>query len=76
MRILKLLTIITIITVIQACSTSRVVISHDTDPSKYSYVVFGEKLTGDRELDDMIMASPKSNCSYKINCGFQTRRTH
>lgn len=42
MRILKLLTIITIITVIQACSTSRVVISHDTDPSKYSYVVFGE----------------------------------
>lgn len=66
MRILKSLTIITIITVIQACSTSRVVISHDTDPSKYSYVVFWEKLTGDRELDDMIMAVQNQIAATKL----------
>lgn len=66
MRILKLLTIITIIIVIQACSTSKIVISHDTDLSKYSYVVFGEKLTGDRELDDMIMAVQNQIAATKL----------
>ena len=38
-----------------SCSSSNAVVSHGSDLSKYKYVVFGEKSTGDRELDDMIM---------------------
>ena len=38
-----------------SCSSSNAVVSPGSDLSKYNYVVFGEKSTGDRELDDMIM---------------------
>ena len=41
--------------VISSCSTSKVVISHGIDMSKYSYVVFGEESTGDRVLEDVVM---------------------
>ena len=51
MRALKLLATIAITVVIQACSTSKAVVSHNIDLSKYSYVVFGKETSGDRELD-------------------------
>ena len=38
MRALKLLATIAITVVIQACSTSKAVVSHNIDLSKYSYV--------------------------------------
>ena len=56
MGTLKLLVFIAIMITLQACSTSRSVISHGVDLSKYSYVVFGTESSGDRELDDIIMA--------------------
>ena len=57
MGTLKLLVFIAIMITLQACSTSRSVISHGVDLSKYSYVVFGTESSGDRELDDIIMAT-------------------
>ncbi|MCD7710105.1 MAG: hypothetical protein LUI04_01955 [Porphyromonadaceae bacterium] len=36
-----------------SCSTSKSVVSRGADISKYSYVVFGGEITGDRELDDI-----------------------
>ena len=42
--------------ILSSCSTSKSVISSSTDIAKYSYVVFGKTSTGDRELDDVILA--------------------
>lgn len=56
MKTLKFLVLLAIAIVMQACSTSKAVISHGVDMSKYTYVVFGTESTGDRELDDIIMA--------------------
>ena len=38
-----------------SCSTSKSVISFNTDLSKYSYIIFGNELTGDKELDDIVL---------------------
>ena len=38
------------------CATSKAVVSHGADISKYSYVVFGNKSTGSKELADIMMA--------------------
>ena len=56
MKTLNLLFLTTFVIILQACTTSKVVVSHDIDVSKYSYVVFGSESTGDRELDDIVMA--------------------
>lgn len=56
MRALGLFSLIAVVIILQACSTSKAVISHGIDLSKYSYVVFGKESTGDRELDDIVMA--------------------
>ena len=56
MKTLNLLFLTTFVIILQACTTSKVVVSYDIDVSKYSYVVFGSESTGDRELDDIVMA--------------------
>lgn len=66
MRTLNLLAIIAITVVIQACATSKAVVSHSIDLSKYSYVVFGNESSGDRELDDIIMAVQNEIAATKL----------
>ena len=66
MGTLKLLVFIAIMITLQACSTSRSVISHGVDLSKYSYVVFGTESTGDRELDDIVMAVQNEIAATKL----------
>lgn len=56
MKVFGLFPLIVIVAILYSCSTSKVVISHGIDQSKYSYVVFGKESTGDRELDDIVMA--------------------
>ena len=48
--------LIAIVIILQACSTSKSTVSYGIDLSKYSYVVFGTELTGDRGLDDIVLA--------------------
>ena len=39
-----------------SCSSSaKLVLANDASFSKYKYVCFGEKVTGDRDLDDIVM---------------------
>ena len=55
MKIRYIFSLIIVFIILHACSTSKVVISHDIDLSKYSYVVFGKESIGDQELDDIVM---------------------
>lgn len=55
-----------IIVFLQSCSTSKAVISHGVDLSKYSYVVFGKESTGDRELDDVVMTVQNEIANTKL----------
>ena len=66
MRTLKLLVFIATMITLQACSTSRSVISHGVDLSKYSYVVLGTESSGDRELDDIVMAVQNEIAATKL----------
>lgn len=56
MKAFRLFSVIAVIIILQACSTSKVVVSNGIDLSNYSYVVFGNETTGDRELDDIVMS--------------------
>ena len=66
MRTLGLFSLIAVVIILQACSTSKAVISHEIDLSKYSYVVFGKETTGDRELDDIVMAVQNEIADTKL----------
>ena len=66
MKVLGLFPLIAVVIMLQACSTSKAVISHGIDLSKYSYVVFGEESTGDRELDDIVMAVQNEIADTKL----------
>lgn len=39
-----------------SCASCKIVISNDVNISKYKYVIFGNKTSGDRELDDVVMS--------------------
>lgn len=41
---------------ITSCASGKIVLSNDANISKYKYVVFGDETSGDRELDDVVMA--------------------
>lgn len=58
---------IVVVIILQACSTSKSVISHGIDLSKYSYVVFGKESIGDRELDDIVMAVQNEIANTKLD---------
>ena len=66
MKALSLFSLIAVVIILQACSTSKAVISHGIDLSKYSYVVFGKESTGDRELDDIVMAVQNEIADTKL----------
>lgn len=57
MKKLKFYVIIAVLVMAaHSCSTSKAVISHGVDLSKYSYVVFGNEMTKDEELADIAIA--------------------
>lgn len=45
-----------ILILLASCSTGKIVLSNNADISKYKYVIFGNESSGDRELDDIVMA--------------------
>ncbi len=49
-----------------SCASSKVVVSHGIDISQYPYVVFGKESTGDRELDDVVMAVQNEIANTKL----------
>ena len=57
MKLIKqIIPIAIIITLMTSCASSRIVLSSNADVSKYKYVIFGSESSGDRELDDIVMA--------------------
>lgn len=66
MRTLSLFSLIAVVIVLYACSTSKMVVSHGIDLSKYSYVVFGKETTGNRELDDVMMTVQNEIANTKL----------
>src|SRR5699024_12881924 len=57
MKLIKqIIPIAIIITLMTSCASSRIVLSSNADVSQYKYVIFGSESSGDRELDDIIMA--------------------
>ena len=56
MKCFQIVMLITIIlNIMVACASSRVVLSNNVSIDKYKYVIFGDKMTGDRDLDDIVM---------------------
>lgn len=51
-----IINIVTILILLASCSTGKIVLSNNADMSKYKYVIFGNESSGDRELDDIVMA--------------------
>ena len=45
-----------IITLMASCSSSKIVLSNNANIDKYKYVIFGNESSGDRELDNIVMA--------------------
>lgn len=57
LRLIKqIIPIAIIITLMASCASSKIVLSSNIDISKYKYVIFGDESSGDRELDDVVMA--------------------
>lgn len=50
MKALSLFSLIAVVIILQACSTSKAVISHGIDLSKYSYVVLAKNQQGTENL--------------------------
>lgn len=55
LKFIKLIIPIAIIALVASCSSSKIVLSNDANIEKYKYVIFGNELSGDRELDDVVM---------------------
>ena len=49
------LLLLTFAITISSCATSNAIFATGVNVDKYEYVVFGDKSTGDRELDDVVM---------------------
>uniref|UniRef100_A0AB33IYS5 Uncharacterized protein n=1 Tax=Prevotella sp. GTC17253 TaxID=3236793 RepID=A0AB33IYS5_9BACT len=57
MKLIKhVISIAIIITLMTSCASSKIVLSNNADISKYKYVIFGSESSGNRELDDIVMA--------------------
>ncbi len=57
MKLVKQIIPIAIIVLLMAsCASSKVVLSNNVNIDKYKYVIFGNESSGDRELDDVVMA--------------------
>ena len=66
MKTFGLFSLFAVVILLHACSTSKTVISHGIDLSKYSYVVFGKESSGNRELDDIVMAVQNEIANTKL----------
>ncbi len=55
LNFINIVSITIIITLITACSSSKTVLSSNVNINKYKYVIFGNELSGDRELDDVVI---------------------
>ena len=49
------LLLLTFAITISSCATSKAIFATGVNVDMYEYVVFGDKSTGDRELDDVVM---------------------
>lgn len=49
-----------------SCSSSSNVISNGADISKYKYVSFGKEISGDRELDDVVLLVQNEIANTKL----------
>lgn len=45
-----------ILSIMVSCASSKIVLSNNVNIDKYKYVIFGNETSGDRELNDVIMA--------------------
>lgn len=52
----KVIFVLTCLILTTSCSSGKIVISNNTDISKYKYVIFGDEITGDRLLEDINMS--------------------
>lgn len=51
----KLVLLVFCAALVCSCTSSKAVLASGVNLSKYEYVVFGDKSSGDRELDDVLM---------------------
>lgn len=52
----RIIPIAIIIILMASCSSSKIVLSSNANIDKYKYIIFGNESSGDRELDDIVMA--------------------
>lgn len=75
MKLVKHILSIAIVSLIMAsCASSKVVLSNDVNIDKYKYVIFGNETTGDRELDDVVMAVQNHISSTNLKVLSSTNR--
>lgn len=55
LKLIRYILSIAIIILIASCASSKIVLSNNANIDKYKYVIFGNEMSGDRELDDIIM---------------------
>lgn len=75
MKLVKHILSIAIVSLIMvSCASSKVVLSNDVNIDKYKYVIFGDETTGDRELDDVVMAVQNHISSTNLKVLSSTNR--
>lgn len=75
MKLVKHILSIAIVSLIMAsCASSKVVLSNNVSIDKYKYVIFGDETTGDRELDDVVMAVQNHISSTNLKVLSSTNR--
>ena len=57
-----------------SCASSKVVLYNNVNIDKYKYVIFGDETTGDRELDDVVMAVQNHISSTNLKVLSSTNR--
>lgn len=75
MKLVKHILSIAIVSLIMvSCASSKVVLSNNVNIDKYKYVIFGDETTGDRELDDVVMAVQNHISSTNLKVLSSTNR--
>lgn len=75
MKLVKHILAIAIVSLIMvSCASSKVVLSNNVNIDKYKYVIFGDETTGDRELDDVVMAVQNHISSTNLKVLSSTNR--
>lgn len=75
MKLVKhILSIAIVLLIMTSCASSKVVLSNNANIDKYKYVIFGDETTGDRELDDVVMAVQNHISSTNLKVLSSTNR--